>query len=82
MKDVVVYRAQDIGDRKVEPVRITIGEPIPNMPFVDESVRNFEEDATVLFMALRSSLPGGTIDRLIGKLLAYKATHFVVNFDA
>lgn len=38
----------------------------------------FDVEAEKLFVALRDSLPGGTIDRLTGKLLAYKASHFHV----
>ena len=38
----------------------------------------FDAEAEKLFVALTESLPGGTIDRLTGKLLAYKAGHFLV----
>jgi hypothetical protein len=38
----------------------------------------FDADAQALFIALRDNLPGGTLDRLMAKLLTYKATHFVV----
>ena len=41
----------------------------------------FNLQAEALFVALRDSLPGGTIDRLAGKLLAYKASHFHVNHE-
>lgn len=41
----------------------------------------FDAQAEILFTALRDSLPGGTIDRLTGKLLAYKASHFHVNHE-
>lgn len=48
-----------------------------NLP-LDEWRAIFDEQAQLLFEALRDSLPGGTIDRLTGKLLDYKACHFLV----
>lgn len=38
----------------------------------------FDLDANKILRALVTTLPGGTIDRLIAKLLMYKSTHFVV----
>lgn len=46
--------------------------------FLEQAARHYEDQANALFSALRDSLPGGTLDRLLGKMLAYKATHFRV----
>ncbi len=40
------------------------------------------EQAELLELALYDSLPGGTYDRLLGRMLARKATHFRGAFGA
>lgn len=53
----------------------------PRTDDLEKASEVFDTQAEYLFLALRDSLPGGTIDRLIGKLLAYKASHFHVNHE-
>lgn len=68
---------------EVPGVIIYIGDEQPEFEytapdFLDVAARHYEDQADALFSALRDSLPGGTLDRLLGKMLAYKATHFRV----
>jgi hypothetical protein len=80
MKKVEVRAAQPIGTQVIVPVQITISGYIKTDLKADLSkVRGeFEKDAQLLFDALRDTLPGGTFDRLLGLMLAEKASHFVV----
>lgn len=74
MRHVELYRAQDIlRDDPVLPVTIMIGEPLPEVPYAN-AVRLFAEQARVLADALEESLPGGTLDALLGELHARKAS--------
>lgn len=52
----------------------------PNLS-IDSSDILFESDAEKLFCGLRDTLPGGTMDRLLCKLLKYKSSHFIVSFN-
>jgi hypothetical protein len=55
--------------------------PSDEAPSLRQSMAIFDQQAEDLFIALRDSLPGGTIDRLTAKLLAYKVSHFVVSYE-
>ncbi len=78
-----------IAENETEDVVISITGKIPGkiQPFprgpdlLSTADRFFDSEAQRLFEALRDSLPGGTIDRLLGKLLAYKASHFIVSHE-
>jgi hypothetical protein len=76
-----VYKAQDIGDQKVEDANIIIGgDPIPsfdNLFDADGVCRNQGEQLNAV---LRDTLPGGTYDQLLIAMLTQKASHFVVPF--
>lgn len=82
MRTVQIYKATPT----VEPVPGVIIQIDMEMPefkyadkdFFEKAVRLYEDQADALFNALRDSLPGGTLDRLLGKMLACKATHFRV----
>ena len=74
-----VYKAQATGDQVVEDAEIAITTTIPTMQSLDHTDALFCIDAGALESALYGSLPGGTYDRLLGKMLARKATHFVVS---
>lgn len=79
-----IYRAQPIGTEQPEVVQIVIEQNFPDLPgrgrlsdVLAEAAQVFDKEAQMLFEALQS-LPGGTWDRLLGKMLEHKASHFVV----
>ncbi len=85
MNEVSVHKAAPIGGRKVENASILIAGNIehemPKDADLGTAGRVFDAEAEQIFIALRDSLPGGTMDRLVGKLLAYKASHFYVSHE-
>lgn len=74
-----VYKAQATGNQVVEDVVVSIETAFPggivSLGFADAI---FSKEAEALESALYGALPGGTYDRLLGKMLERKATHFVV----
>lgn len=75
-----VYKAQGCE----ESCSIEMRDELPDLTKTDDwmtlSDKRFEIEAGRLFHALVCHLPGGTLDRLIARLLRYKAGHFVINF--
>lgn len=90
MKTLNIFRAQPSykdDDDRTPPVSIVIDTVIPelgrNMPtpeFWKEAHHRFDKEAQMVHEGLKS-LPGGTYDRLLGLMLANKATHFNVAHD-
>lgn len=80
--EVHVHRAQDTTSAElVLPLTIHIGEQIPEPPLgdrLDRARATFESDARAIVDALMSTLPGGTIDRVLAYLLDAKASLLVV----
>lgn len=85
MIEVSVHKAAPIGTQRIENVSILILGNIATEMSKDADLAEvgivFDREAEAIFVALRDSLPGGTIDRLVGKLLAYKASHFYVSYE-
>lgn len=93
MRKVLINRAAPTGPHVPEAITIIIDGDIEKSPdyawirdlrdkdMLAASANVFDAEAEKLFIALRDSLPGGTIDRLVGKLLAYKSTHFIVSHE-
>jgi len=79
MKHVSIHKAQDIGSSKVESVTITFTEPIPDYQSLPQTAEKFTAEAAELGNVLCATLPGGTYDRLLGIMLAHKASHFIVS---
>lgn len=83
MKTVNVCKAEPYSDdpNEIEGVTIVIDNNLPNsfyhQPLCDVS-NYYEDQAQLIFDGLRDSLPGATLDRLLGKMLAYKASYFRV----
>lgn len=73
-----VYKAQSVGEETVPDTHIHIEIPIRDVKTLEEGVLLHEDGAELLFKALKYSLPGGTFDRLLAKMLTYKASHFVI----
>ncbi|RJP48768.1 MAG: hypothetical protein C4586_08625 [Anaerolineaceae bacterium] len=79
MKTVSICKAQGIPRvNSIEPVTIVIEREFPEYKALSQSAEHFEKDADALVGAILTTLPGGTIDRLICKLLQKKASLFVV----
>jgi hypothetical protein len=68
-KEVEVYKAQQTGDRIPPSVRIIIDTQMPDFVHFQESIDTFEKDAAAIVDALWLSLPQGTIDRVVIKIL-------------
>ena len=79
MKSANVYKAAG-----VEVENRTLVADIPfeynNTMQLTEVAAIMESDADKVVEFLTSTLPQGTVDRVIGKLLVAKASHFVVPF--
>ena len=78
MNTVSIGKAQGIGDKKVEAVKILIVVEVPDYPSLEKAANCYQEDASTLADVLCDTLPGGTLDRLIAELLTRKATCFKV----
>lgn len=80
--EIVAYRAQPIGDQDIPETTIRIAGAFPDPPQrLTGNVALHDRDAHAIAQALANSLPGGTFHRLVGKLLAMKASQFVVKHD-
>jgi len=78
-KAVIVSKAQVVySDKPVIDTRIEVIGSLPAIEGMEEHARYFDRQAQQIEEALNSSLPGGTYDRLAGRMLARKATHFRV----
>ncbi len=82
---VRVMKANGIGrDDVIDDVEISIdgdGMTFDGERTIDQWSDLYEKQALLLVRALRSSLPGGTLDRMIAILLMQKASHFRVTWD-
>lgn len=86
-KIVSIYRAcSDL----TQPLTIVIDDMLPAIPqrsdettneWLQRSAERFDEQGARLEEALRSVLPGGTYDRLLGHMLTRKASHFIIPFS-
>jgi hypothetical protein len=80
-KAATVYTGQIIQD-----VQITIEGSFPDVdrkatdPLL-ETAKFADNQAQVLEDALYDSLPGATYDRLLGRMLARKSSHFIVSHN-
>ncbi len=83
MKTVYLFKAQPIGDQYIESVTICIGAPLPRFEqsdWLEETTRVFDAQADAIVDALHS-LPGGTLDRVLVKLLAEKVSQHIVPWE-
>lgn len=77
MQFLAVYRADQIGEEELgASIRITFS--LPHAETIAEADALYANDAELLERVLHDNLPGGTYDRLLGLMLARKATHFRV----
>lgn len=81
MADVTISKAQAVGDQEVPDAHIHITGEQPEFGFRGGLAVwgiYFDEQAEAIELALHGSLPGGTYDRLLGRMLLRKASHFRV----
>jgi hypothetical protein len=79
MKTYYIYKARTIGDQVLEDVTIIMDASIQER--FDRSATLepiFQQDATDLADALWQTLPGGTFDALLRKLLERRASQLAV----
>ena len=83
MTTIVLSKAEPtIQSEPVEETTIHISEPMPKMlreGALEQLAEWFDIQAHWLEKALFESLPGGTYDHLLSKMLARKSSHFVVS---
>lgn len=83
MRTVHVYKAMRSGSFSPESVTIVVDTELPDFDYSDPDLLKkasefYDQQAHSLLQALTDALPGGTIDRLLAKLLEHKASHFRV----
>lgn len=79
---IQVCKAEPIGSEHVSSVSINVCKLQPRYSTVEDAAVFFNREADTLEAALYRSLPGGTYDRLLGKMLSRKASHFRVAHTA
>lgn len=76
--NVYIYKAQSVGDREVPDVRILIDRPIAGQGSLEGYRDFYDRQALALENALMLSLPGGTYDQLLCRMLKWKASLLAV----
>ena len=83
--ELTIHKAQGISEPITDAV-ITIRDEIPDFSREADCLRKLElyadADAAELEDLLINMLPGATYDRLLGRMLARKSTHFAVAHGA
>jgi len=85
MKTVYIHKGQGVGAEPMKNITIIIDTEIKK---VDSNVKDylkkydemFNDEAQKLFDALCETLPGGTLDMLLIKLLEKKKSYFIIPF--
>lgn len=81
MNEISIHRADGLrAEEQVRPVVIRVDQLQPVFTSSDQARERFKADADALAEALWSVLPGGTVDALIGELLARRASLLRVRF--
>ena len=78
-KTLNLMKAVQMIDREVHNTTILFKDTFPDNASLKESDKLFELEATALENILINTLPGGTYDRLLGKMLQRKSSHFIVS---
>ena len=80
---VIVSQAEQAYlEKPVIDTRIEITGALPDLEYPQETAHYYDNQARQIEEALHRSLPGGTYDRLVGRMLARKASHFrIAHFD-
>lgn len=80
MKVIHTYYAAPTGGKVTEPGVIIMDVSADAFKFesLGEQDKDYDAEADRIFHALYDTLPGGVFDRLLGKMLDAKASHFRV----
>jgi len=81
MRTLQIKRAQGIGDQAVPPITIVIDREIESPRTVADAGTSFAREGVTLAKALIETLPGGTVDALLGELLKKRASLLLVSFE-
>lgn len=73
MKTLHVAKAQKVDEKNIESIHIAIDEELPEFENLDEASDKHDFDAMGIAQTLIKTLPGGTLVRVIARLLAYEA---------
>ena len=80
MKEIRIAKAQPMPGLDVESTTIYVNQPLPSTNretfSLEELDKAFERDADALFQALRQSIPGGTMERLLIKILDWRKNFY------
>ena len=77
---LLIHKAQAIGTETVRTTVIQISESLPSYETLEMVDSHYNAQAWAIEAALIESLPGGTYDRLLGRMLERKASHFRVAY--
>ena len=78
MKMLVISKALPAGSQVIEDYTIVLTDKPPSFSSLADLAKFFDNDAEDLAEVLEHTLPGGTFDRLVAKLLMHKAGHFMI----
>jgi len=80
-KSIDIHKAVPIpGDGETESVYLNVVLPMPSGLIMEEVDAIFDLDSDKIVEALATTLPGGTFDRVVHKLLGKKLSHLIVPF--
>jgi hypothetical protein len=74
--DVIIAKAQPIGQEKVNGSTIHIADKVPDFESLEAAENFYEEEAQRLMSALATSLPQGTIHRLLVHMLQHVKCYY------
>ena len=75
---ISIHFAQGFRDERLKPFTIKLDEEIETLDTILANDRQYETEGELLERVLHEHLPGGTYDRLLSRMLARRASHFVV----
>ena len=77
IQNILIHKAGSVGGLPVESKSISISKEMPDFQSLKDTEHIFDSDAEAIVKALCESLPQGTVDRVLAKLMAKKASSFV-----
>lgn len=82
MTPLKIYKAQDIDDiRQVKSAGIEISITVPELSTPKEQARLYRTEAFMLEKMLFDTLPGGTYDQLLVRMMEHKASLFRISHN-
>lgn len=75
MNELRVHRASSMRSRPVESVTIVVDVPLPDADLsLDAAAALYDLDAEIIVDALFASLPQGTVERVLAKMIMRRAS--------